>query len=118
MLKKPQLRKYKISNSSKTWSHRENLTTVLKSAPQNYPENDLKSQTQQNSFKIVELWIADIKNELSNLLPELIHTIIIFPTLFEAWDPRCSSNSDLGRAQNSLVTTNLAILVQAFEVFI
>jgi len=50
-----QLHKLKILNSSKTWPHRENLTTVLKSAPQNYPENALKPQSPWNSFKIVNL---------------------------------------------------------------
>jgi len=50
-----QLHKFKILNSSKTWPHRENLTTVLKSAPLNYPENALKLQSPWNSFKIVDL---------------------------------------------------------------
>ena len=50
-----QLHKFKILNSSKTWPHRENLTTVLKSAPQNYAENGLKPQSPWNSVKIVDL---------------------------------------------------------------
>jgi len=65
--------------------------------------------------------IADIKNELSNLLPKIIDTIIaflFFHTLFEAWVARCSPNSDLCRARNCLVTANQAILVQAVEVFV
>ena len=50
-----QLHELKILNSSKTWPHRGNLTTVLKSAPQNYPENALTPQSPWNSFKIVDL---------------------------------------------------------------
>ena len=56
VLKMLQLHKFKILNSSKTWPDRENLTTVLKSAPQNYPENALKPQSPWNSFKIVDLY--------------------------------------------------------------
>jgi len=41
MLKVVQLHKFKI--------HRENLTTVLKSAPQNYPKNALKPQSHKRS---------------------------------------------------------------------
>ena len=37
--------------------------------------------------------------------------------LFEAWVARCSPNSDLGRAQKSLGTADLAILAWAVEVF-
>ena len=55
MLKKLQLHKFKISNSSKTRPLRKYQTTFLKSAPQNYPQNALKPQSPRNSFKIVEL---------------------------------------------------------------
>jgi len=63
--------------------------------------------------------IADIKNELINLLPKIIKTIIaflFFHTLFGVCVARCSPNSDLCCAQNSLVTANQSILVQAVEV--
>ena len=42
MLKKLQLHKSEISNSSKTRPDRKILTRVLKLAPQNYPQNTLK----------------------------------------------------------------------------
>jgi len=55
MFKTLQLYNLKIINSPKTWPLIENLTTVLKSTRQNYPENSFKSQSPRNSFKIVEL---------------------------------------------------------------
>jgi len=39
----------------------ENLTTVLKSAPQNYPKNALEPQSPRNSFKTVELRIEAVQ---------------------------------------------------------
>ena len=60
MLKKLQLRKSKISNTSKTRPNKKNLTTVLKSASQNYPQNAVKPESPRNSFKIVELYSEDL----------------------------------------------------------
>jgi len=51
-------------NSSKTWPHRANLTTVLISAPQKYPENALKAQFPWNSFKIVDLCYLQKKDRI------------------------------------------------------
>ena len=45
MLKKLQLPKLKISNSSKTRPDRKNLATILKSAPKNFFQNVLKLQS-------------------------------------------------------------------------
>ena len=55
MFKTLQLHNFKIINSSKTSPLVENLTTVLKSTPQNYPENSLKSRPPRNPLKNVEL---------------------------------------------------------------
>ena len=53
MLKKLQLHKFKISNSSKTRPVRKNQTTFLKSAPQNYPQNALKPQSHEIHLKLL-----------------------------------------------------------------
>ena len=54
---------------------------------------------------------CDIQNKLSSLLPKTSMRSSFFHTLFETWVARCIPNSDLGRAQQSLRTADLAILV-------
>jgi len=80
MLKKLQFHKSKISNISKTWPHRQNLTTVFKSAPQNHPQNALKSQSLGNSFKIVELYINKDFSEKS------IYILIWYKRIINLWN--------------------------------